>query len=58
MEARWDNWIKRFTCTVPGKGHPPIDLAAQEPNEEFVAFVKADLARRTGDGEDPAATRR
>ncbi len=49
MEGRWDNWIKRFTCTVPGKGHPPLDLAAPEPDEPFVAFVKADLARRTGD---------
>ncbi len=57
MEGRWDNWIKRFTCTVPGKGHPPLDLAAREPDDDFVAFVKADLARRTGDGDDPSATR-
>ena len=46
MEARWDTWIKRFACTVPGKGHPPLDAEIWEPDEEFAEFVKADLAGR------------
>lgn len=55
MEARWDNWIKRFTCTVPGKGHPSLDLDTPQPDEEFAAFVKADLARRADTGRDSGA---
>ncbi len=50
MEARWDSWIKRFTCTVPGKGHPPPDLVRSNPDAEFAAFVKDDLARRATNG--------
>jgi hypothetical protein len=44
MEARWDSWIKRYTCAVPGKGHPPV-LDASTP-QGFAEFVKTDLARR------------
>jgi hypothetical protein len=58
MEVRWDGWIKRFTCTVPGRGHQDLDLGAREPASEFDAFVKADVARRTDDkrGDDEPAT--
>ena len=49
MEARWETWIKRFTCTVPGKGHHDLDLGAPEPDAELTAFVKTDLARRAND---------
>ncbi len=46
MEARWDSWVKRFTCTVPGKGHPPPDHDPWKPDAEFARFVNADLDRR------------
>jgi hypothetical protein len=49
MESRWEAWVKRFTCTVPGRGHQDIDLGAGEQDSEFAAFVKADLARRASD---------
>ena len=50
MEARWDGWIKRFTCTVPGKGHPPADPGPQQADAEFAAFIEDDLARRATNG--------
>jgi hypothetical protein len=53
MEARWDSWIKRYTCTVPGKGHPPT-FDASNP-QGFAEFVKADLARRQAAGADSGA---
>src|SRR5206468_1186937 len=47
MEARWDSWIRRFTCAVPGREHPPqLDASA---SQGFVEFVKTDLARRQAD---------
>jgi hypothetical protein len=46
MEARWDGWIRRFTCTVPGKGHPTLDLDPSRHDDEFDEFVKTDLTRR------------
>lgn len=46
MEARWETWIKRFTCTVPGKGHRDLNLGEREPDDEFAAFVKVDLDHR------------
>jgi hypothetical protein len=43
MEARWDTWIKRFTCTVPGRGHAAVEL---DPEEAFAEFVQGDLPHR------------
>ena len=52
MEARWDGWIKRFTCTIPGKGHPPLNLDTPTP-EGFAEFVAADLDRRRETEQSP-----
>jgi hypothetical protein len=49
MEARWETWIKRFTCTVPGKGHETLDLRPHPLGREFDEFVKTDLTRRARD---------
>jgi hypothetical protein len=49
MESRWDAWIKRFTCAVPGKGHRDLDLGVHEPDAAFSSFVTADLNRRARD---------
>lgn len=46
MEARWDSWIKRFTCMVPGRAHEPLDLNSLDHDQVFAAFVKDDLSRR------------
>lgn len=31
LEARIDTWIKRFTCTMPGRGHRPLDADLTQP---------------------------
>jgi hypothetical protein len=31
MEIRMEIWIKRFTCTVPGRGHTPVDPSRPHP---------------------------
>ena len=54
MEARWDSWIRRFGCAVPGRGHEPLDLDSPPP-DGFAEFVAADLDRRRTDEETPAA---
>jgi hypothetical protein len=46
MEARWDTWIKRFSCTVPGKGHATPDNDVHETDAEFANFMKDDLSHR------------
>jgi len=46
MEARWDAWIKRFTCTVPGKGHSPAEADPPDSGMGFAEFTEADLVRR------------
>ena len=49
-EARLDAWIKRLTCTIPGREHP--DAEAQD----WDAVIAADLAaRQTSDGQHPLA---
>lgn len=51
MEARWDGWIKRFTCSIPGKGHPPLNLNTPLP-AGFAEFVQTDLTQRRATDQD------
>jgi hypothetical protein len=57
MEGRWDTWIRRFTCVVPGRGHESLSLDSTTP-DGFAEFVTDDLhhriARERSQGE-PAA---
>ena len=53
MEARMEVWIRRFTCTVPGRGHPPAEPNSQHP-AGWQQHVDADLAtRHTPDSTQP-----
>lgn len=45
MEARMEIWIKRFTCTVPGRGHePPVHDGDAPPGWDD--FIRRDADRR------------
>ena len=49
-EARLDVWIKRLTCTVPGREHPDAGP------HDWDAVIAADLAaRQTSDEQHPPA---
>lgn len=43
-EVQLDLWIKRLTCGVPGRGHPP--LAGPDGESEWAAHVRQDVERR------------
>jgi hypothetical protein len=45
MEIRMEIWIKRFTCTVPGRGHTLPDHHDAAP-EGWAEFVERDVGRR------------
>ncbi|HZC51167.1 MAG TPA: hypothetical protein VE441_01530 [Mycobacterium sp.] len=45
METRIEIWIKRFTCSVPGRGHDPLELREAKP-PGWDEFVEADAQRR------------
>jgi hypothetical protein len=45
MESRMEGWIKRFTCTVPGRGHTPAPVNDLPP-EGWDDFVRDDAAAR------------
>jgi hypothetical protein len=45
IEARIEVWTKRFTCTVPGRGHDPAD-ATSDPVDSWTRFIEADVNRR------------
>jgi hypothetical protein len=52
MEIRMEIWIKRFTCTVPGRGHALPDLVDTKP-QGWAEFIKCDVLHR-GDASDGA----
>jgi hypothetical protein len=45
IEARIEVWIRRFTCTVPGRGHPPAEANSDLP-AGWQQHLDADLATR------------
>jgi hypothetical protein len=45
MEMRIEIWIKRFTCSVPGRGHAPPDCGDVVP-PGWQEFIDADVDRR------------
>jgi hypothetical protein len=45
IETRMEAWIKRFTCTVPGRGHQPTPVN-EAPPEGWNDFVHADISAR------------
>lgn len=49
IEMRLETWIKRLTCSVPGRGHPSPAAPRSTPSDWDV-FVRADLLRRAVDG--------
>lgn len=49
IESRAEMWIRRFTCTVPGRGH--ADTAGPDPDGGWDAFVAADVTARRPDRE-------
>lgn len=51
VETRIDVWIKRFTCTVAGRGHEPPHPLPDEP-AGWREFIDNDLQRRQRADED------
>jgi hypothetical protein len=50
MEIRMEIWIKRFTCTVPGRGHTTPDYVADIAPDGWAESVRCDVNRRRNAG--------
>jgi hypothetical protein len=46
MEVRMEGWIKRFTCTIPGRGHEPAAVS-DPPPAGWDEFVRSDVSTRS-----------
>lgn len=51
MEMRMEIWIKRLTCTVPGRGHETQVSSEDVPPDEWTEHVERDVARRSRSAE-------
>jgi hypothetical protein len=48
MEIRMEIWIKRFGCSVPGRGHDPPDQSEDAIPRGWNEFIEQDAQRRGG----------
>ena len=55
MEIRIEIWIKRLTCTVPGRGHHPDD-AGTDQTSGWEQFVEGDINSRRANATRASST--
>jgi hypothetical protein len=55
MEIRMEIWIRRFSCSVPGRGHENQNDHTNVVPDGWTDFVRRDIERRTA-AQEPSAS--
>jgi len=55
MEQRMETWIKRYACTVAGRGHDAVSFDERPAPTGWDEFVTEDVERRRRHAEFPTA---